>query len=149
MTPDINIKISFDSKNKNNAIEALKSFCVNTDKNTFDSNLITEKCNICFLIDEEDSTLWFRNLYEYSRVIDTKLLIGILSLNIYDYSDGTSEFDFWPVFGHGGKVCLDSKVLNNHFIDLLKKINGYNVVIYEDGAYSKTLYELRTLPNTM
>ncbi|WP_299838014.1 hypothetical protein [uncultured Tenacibaculum sp.] len=145
MKLDINFILSFDTKDKEKAITALKDFCINTNNHTFDSDLIQPESDICFLIEEEKNTMWFKKEYDFSRAIQHKIIIGSINLSIVDYSDGTSNFDFWPPFSHGGQVCLDSKLLIDHFINLIKKVNGYSVILYQDGYYAKTLFENRIL----
>ncbi len=146
MKPDINIIISIDTIKKEEFIASLASFCTNTDTNTFNSNLITEKNDICFLINEEENTKWFREEYEFSQQIEGKLLVGVIDLTIIDHVENITSFDFWPVFSNGGQVCLDSNELKEQMIIALKNVNGYDIVLYEDGSYHKTIYEHRQLP---
>jgi hypothetical protein len=78
---------------------------------------------INFLINDEESTKWFKDQYENASSVPGKTLIGNIQLWIKEIED-FCEFEFWAVAGSVGQACLDSDELRDQLINFVKNVNG-------------------------
>lgn len=140
MNPDISYIVRIDRKQEGIAINELKRFCVNTDDYQFDQNLITKVCSINFKLNDEESTKWFKNENEFSGKINGKTLIGSIQLWIRKH-EKFCDFEFWAVSSNVGQACLDSKNLQGHLIDFVKKLDGKSLKLDDSSGYIETIFK--------
>lgn len=140
MNPDISYILNFEKSRKQQAIESLREFCINTEQNSFDSALITDDCSISFIVDFEEPLNWYYESYEYSRQIQRKIVISRIQLWIKEEQNETI-FQFWAPASSTGRACLNSKHLLKEFIKLLENNDGFEIKLdYSDG-FIETIYK--------
>ena len=62
MSPDISYILNFEKVRKEQVIESLGKFCINTEDSNFDVALISEDCAVKFIVDIEESLNCFYDL---------------------------------------------------------------------------------------
>ena len=139
MNPDITYILNFEATQKERIIASLKEFCINTDEDNFDAALISADCSISFFVDTEETTKWYYELYENSRRIKGKIIIGIIGLWIEEKKDEII-FEFWAPASSTGKACLTSKNLYTAFVKLLESNNGFEIKLDHADGFIETIY---------
>ena len=140
MNPDISYIARIPKDQKEMAIDQLKHFCVNTDDYSFNADLISDDCMVTFVINDEVSTRWFKEQYDFSNVIADKTLIGNIQLWIKEI-EAFCDFEFWAVSSAVGKACLESKELKKALISFIKQVGGGSLILdYGDGNV-ETIFE--------
>lgn len=143
MSPDCSFDLIFHRRAKQQVIDALRNFCVNDKNYRFDPDLISKRCNVMFVLEEEPALVNFASRNLFSRVLENKILIGMIALWIKegkrltadDEAQETVEFTFWPVASGINQACLDSQNLRTHFFKLLEENNGIaGYIDHGDGS---------------
>lgn len=139
MNSDVSYIIQIPVQNKNIALEELAKFCVNTRDHRFDRNLISEKCDLSFLIPDEGKTRWFKQSQSFADVIPGKTLIG--RIVFWMEEKGTCcSFTFWPQSTLLGRVCKDSEELKNAFLEFAIQSDAYSLQVDKGNGWLETIY---------
>lgn len=125
MRLDISYIITLDLEKKDEAIHALRKFCINTTSDTFDSSLINN-----------DSTLSF--------LLENQLKIGGIQLWIKE-NDDILVFEFWPLVSKTASMCVKSSYLKGQFINFVRELNGYSLELDTSNGSIELLYLHRDL----
>ena len=141
MKPDFTYFAQVSENRKSLVMQELEKFCINTGDNTFDQNLINEDCQISFLLNDEESTQWFKNASDFSRNLPGKTIIGHIQLWIESY-ENYNEYKFWPASSSLGRACRDSLELKNRLITFVKNLNGRSLNIHWDDGSIEEVYIL-------
>lgn len=140
MRPDISYIVRIPKHQKEEAKLELHHFCSNTKGFTFDVERITNDCSVAFIIDNEESTAWIKENYEYARSVPEKTIIGSIQLWISDEEEYYT-FEFWPTNSSAGQACLDSVNLKNHLIEFVKKMDGKDLRLDYSNGLIDTIFE--------
>lgn len=141
MKTDITFLLTFDPSEKEQVIASLAVFCVNTPSDTFDADLISDDCSVNFVLDREEETNWYYDLYASSRSVPGKVTIGTIQLWIKENRDEI-RLEFWAPASSTGKACLDSNNLRNEFIRLLRENKGSSLQLDQSDGFVETLIKL-------
>lgn len=141
MKTDISLILHFKSAEKARIISSLAAFCVNTTSDRFDPDLIGDDCSVDFVLDKEETTDWYYDLYENSRRIGGKILIGAIQLWITESRDEI-RFEFWAPASSTGKACLDSDNLRNELFRLVRENKGFKVQLDHGDGFIQTVSHL-------
>ena len=139
MNPDISYIINFESSRKEQVIESLKKFCINTQEDSFNSAFISDNSSLSFIVDIEDALKWYYESYEDSRRIKGKIVIGGIQLWIRK-KQNECILEFWAPTSSSRKACLDSRNLLDEFIKLLEVNNGFEIKIDHSNGFIETKY---------
>jgi hypothetical protein len=139
MNPDISYMINFESSRKEQVIESLKKFCINTQEDSFNSALISDNSYLSFIVCNEEALNWYYESYEHSRRIKGKIVIGNILLWIRE-KQNECIFEFWATTSSTGKACLVSRNLFNEFIKLLEVNNGFEIKLDHSNGFIETKY---------
>lgn len=138
MKTDSSFILHFESAERARIIASLAAFCVNTDSGQFDPDLISDDCSLSFVLDREETTDWYYDVYESSRRIGEKILIGDIQLWIAESRDEI-RFEFWAPASATGKACLDSVNLREELFKLVRENKGYKVQLDHGDGFIETI----------
>ena len=133
MIYDIAFELTFDKDAKPAVIAALSEFCCNVDGDNFDPALITDNCQISFIIKNQPEFADYYHFFRPSSRLLGKISVGVIYLYIGELTDKI-VFRFWPATKRMGQMCMLSTDLRDQFINLINEYEGYDLMLdYGDG----------------